>query len=105
MQCYTQLTPSTAVSASVCLPFLSASANNLIVANESLLQIFVLKSVITDAPENPAADGAANKVPVKTQRKERIHTTKLVLISQYEVSGTITALARVKTARSKSGGE
>ena len=98
MQCYTQLTPPTAVTDAVCLPFLSSTANNLILAKTSLLQIYALKSVITDSldPQPNSQD--------KT-RKERIHTTKLVLISQHEVSGTITSLARVKTARSKSGGE
>ena len=102
MQCYTQLTPPTAVSACVCLPFLSASANNLIVSKESLLQIFVLKSVVTDLPDSGEPAEASQG---RSQRRERLHTTKLVLIGQYEVSGTITALARVKMAPSKSGGE
>ena len=122
MQCYTELTPPTAVTHSVSLPFLSASANNLIVAKNSLVQIFSLKSVITevdhdsrrsfpngDNPHGQAAKG--NNVDLlahpdqKLQRGERLHTTKLVLVSQYELSGTITSLARVKTLRSKSGGE
>lgn len=34
-----------------------------------------------------------------------MHTTKLVLIAEYNLSGTITSIARVKILRSKSGGE
>ena len=90
MQCYTDVLPPTAVTHSLSLPFLSASANNLVVAKTSLLQIFSLKSVISDG-----VDGSS----------ERIHTTKLVLIAQYDLSGTITSIARVKILKSKSGGE
>jgi len=81
MQCYTQLVPPTAVNACVSLPFLSATANNLVVAKSSLLQVFSLKAVIRD----------------------KLSLTKLVLVGQYELPGIITALARVK-AKSRSGG-
>ena len=103
MQCYTQLIAPTAVTHSLSLPFLSATANNLVVAKTSLLQIFALKSVLVEA-----ADGTTTSVKAGgsgQQRRERLQTTKLVLISQYEIPGTITALARVKILRSKSGGE
>ncbi|KAL8732617.1 MAG: hypothetical protein Q9166_002592 [cf. Caloplaca sp. 2 TL-2023] len=116
MQCFTELTPPTAVSHSLSLPFLSASANNLIVAKTSLLQIFSLKSVlaesssITDGSLNARrasinGPGSANRVTGTLQRADRAPTTKLVLIAQYELSGIVTSLARVKIQNSKSGGE
>ena len=105
MQCYTQLTPPTAVTASVSLPFLSSAANNLIVAKTSLLQVFALKSVVADYAESSRDFHSRGKQSERLQRRDRVHSSKLVLISEYEISGTITALARVKAQRSKSGGE
>ncbi|KAK3177207.1 hypothetical protein OEA41_008536 [Lepraria neglecta] len=119
MQCYVELTPPTAVTHSISLPFLSPSANNLIVAKSSLIQIFSLKSVIASpsdgASRNNAqssgrtqhetANGPNSSLPDSTRRGDRLHTTKLVLVAQYELSGTITSLARVKILQSKSGGE
>ncbi|KAL8824130.1 MAG: hypothetical protein Q9170_008244, partial [Blastenia crenularia] len=116
MQCYTELTPPTAVSHSLSLPFLSASANNLIVAKTSLLQVFSLKSVLADsnltsesttdprrASINPL--GSTNPATGSFQRGDRAPTTKLVLIAQYELSGVVTSLNRIKILKSKSGGE
>ena len=105
MQCYTQLTPPTAVTASVSLPFLSSAANNLVVAKTSLLQIFTLKSIITDYVDSTKDPVPQARSLEKPRRKDRVHSSKLVLVSEYEISGTITALARVKAQRSKSGGE
>ena len=105
MQCYTQLTPPTAVTASVSLPFLSSAANNLAIAKSSLLQIFALKSVVTDVAENTRDSGLQGRQSDKLQRRDRVHLSKLVLIGEYEISGTISALARVKAQRSRSGGE
>lgn len=119
MQCYTELTPPTAVTHSLALPFLSASANNLIVAKTSLLQIFSLKSVVTstsDAPSRNAqisshnqreeAHGPDSSLPHSaTAKGDRVHTTKLVMVAQFELAGSVTSLARVKIFRSKSGGE
>ena len=101
MQCYSEVTAPTAVTHSVSLPFLSSAANNLIIAKTNLLQIFGLKSVVTIAPSasiNQPTDAAG-------PAKERGQTTKLTLIAQYELSGTVTALSRVKILKSKSGGE
>lgn len=119
MQCYTELTPPTAVTHSLALPFLSASANNLVVAKTSLLQIFSLKSVVTHANDSSSriaqiasqnqredANGPDSSLPHSaTVKGDRQHTTKLVLVAQFELAGTITSLARVKILRSKSGGE
>ena len=119
MQCYTELTPPTAVTHSLALPFLSASANNLIVAKTSLLQVFSLKSVVTnnsdDSSRNAQHSGQnqpeeargpdSSLPPSATTKGDRVHTTKLVLVAQFELAGTITSLARVKILQSKSGGE
>ena len=110
MQCLTHLIPATAVTHCVSLPFLSSSANNLVVAKTSLLQIFSFKSVAEDASEVTShspidQDDPQNKGPPRTSKRERVQTTKLVLIAQHELAGTVTALARVKLLRSRSGGE
>ncbi|RMZ91447.1 hypothetical protein DV736_g1312, partial [Chaetothyriales sp. CBS 134916] len=81
MQCYSELLPPSGVTQALVLPFTSASANNLVIGRTSLLQIFTQKR------PNPNQDG------------------KLVLIAQYQLSGTITSLGRVAIAKSKSGGE
>ena len=105
MQCYTELTAPTAVTHCLSLPFLSPSANNLIVAKSSLLQIFSLKSVVSQNPSSssPASDQVTS--PTTGKPLDRLPTTKLILIAQYELSGTITSLARVKILNSKSGAE
>ena len=111
MQCYTELTPPTAVTHSLSLPFLSASANNLIVAKTSLLQIYSLKTLITLTVDRSLSNEAntngpdASNLDSVTSRADRLPSTKLVLVAQYELSGTITSLARVKILQSKSGGE
>jgi cleavage and polyadenylation specificity factor subunit 1 len=85
MQCYTELTPPTAVTHSLTLPFISADSDNLIVAKTSLLQIFKTKSV----PR-----------PGRERSKESAHDTKLVLVCEYTLSGTITSLVGVKVQAS-----
>ncbi|ORY68642.1 CPSF A subunit region-domain-containing protein [Pseudomassariella vexata] len=128
MQCYTELTPPTAVTHSLALPFTSAQSNNLVVARASLLQIFT-KSVSAEF------DNARNPQNVQSQsskltghydsrindddgleasflggdamiiRSDRSSYTKLVLVAEYPLSGTVTGLARVKLPTCKSGGE
>ena len=104
MQCYKQVLAPTAVHASVSLPFLSATANNLIVAKSSVLQVFALKSVVSGTRDDSTAvsQAAPNGRP---QRRDRAHLTKLVLISEHQVAGTVTSLARISGARSKTGGD
>lgn len=109
MQCYTELTAPTTVTHSLSLPFLSPSANNLVVAKTNLLQIFSLKSMITTTNEVQSSSAANGPDPPSpnptTTRHDRQHTTKLVLVAQYELAGTITSLARVKILQTKSGAE
>jgi cleavage and polyadenylation specificity factor subunit 1 len=117
MQCFTELTPSTAVTHSVCLPFLSAKSTNLVVAKSSLLQIFETKSVIgqaeisskddeVEASPHDVAAGTFDRTyfsnDVAFQRLE--NTTKLVLIGEYPLSGTVTALNKIKPVQTKSDG-
>ncbi|RDL33101.1 Uncharacterized protein BP5553_08540 [Venustampulla echinocandica] len=124
MQCYTELTPPTAVTHSLSLPFTSADSNNLIVAKTSLLQIFATKviAVELDVPAKGELSaeqlGVFDKSANDDDRLEstflgtgsmvpppRANRTKLVLVAEYTLSGTITSLARIKTLTSKSGGE
>jgi cleavage and polyadenylation specificity factor subunit 1 len=118
MQCYSELTPPTAVTHSLCFPFVSANANNLVVAKTSLLQIFTTKIVATDKESTSEQDkegqfdltsnnddGLEVLGADVAARGDRIRQTKLVLVAEYTLSGTITSLARIKTLSSKSGGE
>ncbi|KAF2266034.1 protein CFT1 [Lojkania enalia] len=110
MQCYTELAPPTAVSHALTLPFLSPKAINLVVAKNSLLQIFELKSTVTEVPsdsganaENAAALLGAEATDVAIQRTE--HTSKLVLIGEFPLAGTIISLARIKALDTRSKAE
>jgi cleavage and polyadenylation specificity factor subunit 1 len=107
MHCLTQLIPPTAVTHAITLPFLSSSANNLVVAKTSLLQVFGLKSTIAASSPGGAREESHLSNGVgrgRGDRNERTIDTKLVLLAEYELAGTVTALCRVKT-RSRSGGE
>lgn len=118
MQCVTELTPPTAVTHSVCLPFLNAKASNLVVAKRSLLQIFETKAILgqSDASnhdgevETSPQDVAAGTIDrtyfssdVAFERLE--HKTKLVLIGEYPLSGTVTSLQKITPMQTKSGGD
>lgn len=111
MQVYTELTPPTAVNDAVSLAFLGPRAHNLVVAKTSLLQIFELKSIVTEANQSakdgpqPAlsADDPAEPADIFVQRTE--HTSKLVLVAEYPLEGTILSLARIKALDTKSGGD
>ena len=123
MQCYTELTPPTAVTHSLTLPFVSATSINLVVAKTSLLQIFTTKTVNIDVEGASERDGSKRNEKYdptindddgletsflgvdSVLRAERTRRTKLVLVAEYMLSGTITSLARIKITNSKSGGE
>ncbi|KAI9805396.1 MAG: hypothetical protein M1825_000647 [Sarcosagium campestre] len=127
MQCFTELTPPTAVTHSLSFPFTSADSLNLVVAKTSLLQIFKVKSVSKEvdtavsardastgdnvqplerrAQKGEGADASFLVADIVLQRAERYHDTKLVLVAEYPLSGTVTSLARVKILESKSGAE
>src|ERR1700753_2622929 len=117
MQCYSELTPPTAVTHAVSLPFLGPKASNLVVAKTSLLQIFELKSITTEGARSTAesngeplqrtntenSDGAFLGSELALQRTET--TSKLVLVGEYALSGTVIGLRNVKILNAKSGGE
>ncbi|KAJ4114805.1 mRNA cleavage and polyadenylation factor subunit [Fusarium equiseti] len=125
MQAYTELAAPSAVTHSLTVSLTSATANNLVVAKGSLLQIFTTKTIAAEFdPENqpvqptkpePEFDHRANDddglessflggetMIVKT---DRTNNTKLVLVAELPLSGTITGLAKIKTKHSKCGGE
>lgn len=94
MQCYTELLPPSGVTHALSVPFLSATANNLLVARTSLLQIFSVRAVsskLETSNDNLVQQGQ--------------ETNKLVLEREYPLPGTITDFCRVKVLNSKSGGE
>lgn len=81
MQCYTEIVPPSGITQALAVPFISAGSINLIVARTSVLQIF------------------SQKQPDQSQE------TKLVLVAEYHLSGTVTALGRLQIENSKSGGD
>ncbi|CAD0049478.1 unnamed protein product [Aureobasidium pullulans] len=105
MQCYTELVAPTAVSNAVALPFIAPGATNLVVAKTSLLQVFALKTIATDTKPSSLsnADATATEGPESVHRLE--NTSKLVLLGEYPVSGTITSLQRVKALNTKTGAD
>ena len=109
MQCYTELAPPTAVSHAVSLPFVAPRAHNLVVAKNSLLQLFELRATVTevrageDVAENAAANADTEAADVQVQRTE--NTSKLVLLGEFPLAGTVISLARVKALNTKSRAE
>lgn len=126
MQCYTELTPPTAVTHSLTIPFVSARSNNLIVAKSSLLQIFETKTITAEVDSSQSSTLHSTKTTAQYdsrrnddegleasflggdaafQKSDRTDNTKLVLVSEITLSGTVTGLARIKTPETLSGGE
>ncbi|KAI1077379.1 CPSF A subunit region-domain-containing protein [Whalleya microplaca] len=125
MQCYTELTPPTAVTHSLSLAFTSAQSNNLVVAKASLLQIFTTKAVSAelDKAQNAQLHSSRSNEHYDTRindddglessflgdsilvKSDRSNYTKLVLVAEFSLAGTITGLARIKSPSSASGGE
>lgn len=95
MQCYTELLPPTTVTHAVTLPFLSQNEENLVVAKTSLLQVFRLRHVPTDGKTSESTDAEGHAAIER----------KLSLVGEYKLSGTVTALQRVKILHGKSGGD
>lgn len=128
MQVYSELVAPSAVTHSLSLPLTSATASNLVVAKGSLLQIFTTKTISaeidaqTHGPqssikeENRHFDHRVNDddggfeasflggdaIIVKA---DRATNTKLVLVAEIPLAGTVIGLARVKVKDTASGGE
>ncbi|KAG6063323.1 hypothetical protein E4U32_001379 [Claviceps aff. humidiphila group G2b] len=129
MHVYTELVAPSAVTHSLSLPLTSATANNLVVAKGSLLQIFTTKCI--SAELDPLVQGGLSSSvkdgqqqhfdPCMTDevgleasflggesmivRTDRSNNTKLVLVAEIPLAGTVIGLARVKVRNTVSGGE
>ncbi|KAI1136113.1 CPSF A subunit region-domain-containing protein [Hypoxylon sp. FL0543] len=126
MQCYVELTPPTAVTHSLCLPFITAQSNNLVVARASVLQIFATKPVSAelDKAQNAQLQSTRSNEHYDTRvnddegleasflggdsvlvRSDRSNLTKLVLVAEFTLAGTITGLARIGSKTTVSSGD
>jgi cleavage and polyadenylation specificity factor subunit 1 len=128
MQSYTQLIKATAVTHSLFLPFLSSSSSELVVAKTDLIQIFALKTISEDlsaAKRKPTSrtngntNGFDRRVlgngaelgeglldpDIQLQRVDNASSTKLVLVAEFLLAGSVTGIARVKANGTKSGGD
>jgi cleavage and polyadenylation specificity factor subunit 1 len=122
MQCYTELTPPTAVTRSTTLQLIPGQGTNLVVAKSSLLQIFRTKVVATEIAPQANGQRARNAARYESRlandddgleasflggdslglRTDRANTTRLVLVAESPLAGTITGLARIKTPNARS---
>ncbi|KAK7985393.1 hypothetical protein PG988_003015 [Apiospora saccharicola] len=113
MQCYSELTPPTAVTHSIVLPFTSAQSSNLVVARASLLQIFTTKTVSAELEHAQKSNLESTKatsqydsrfnddvglessflggdsVPVRSDRSQH---TKLVLVAEYPLDAKLSTV-------------
>ncbi|KYK58160.1 Cleavage factor two protein 1 [Drechmeria coniospora] len=126
MQVYSELTAPSAVTHSLSLSLTSATSNDLVVAKGSLLQIFTTKSISAELdPQNHHQEEASNaeaKFDGRANdddglessflggeallvRTDRSSNTKLVLVAEMPLAGTVIGLARIKVASTASGGD
>ncbi|KAK0391689.1 hypothetical protein NLU13_1188 [Sarocladium strictum] len=131
MQVYTELVAPSAVTHSLALPLTSPTANNLVVAKGSLLQIFATTSIAADIDaQDPSSTGQASATATAASdrrfdhrandddglessflggemlvRADRSQNTKLVLVAEIPLAGTVIGLARIKLKNTTSGGE
>lgn len=126
MQCYTELAPPTAISHAVSASLTRPNSNDLVVARTSVLQVFTYKIIQDELDTDPQRRVAANisgqmidrrllengeldptllSQETAAQWSEQRQLTKLVLVAEYHLSGTICSLARVKLQSSKTGGD
>ncbi|TWU76228.1 mRNA cleavage and polyadenylation factor subunit [Metarhizium rileyi] len=127
MQVYTELLAPSAVTHSLSLPLTSPSANNLVVAKGSLLQIFSTVSISAELdPQTQGAQSSAKDDDAHFDhrandddglessflggeslivRADRANNTKLVLVTEIPLAGTVIGMARVKVKNTPSGGE
>lgn len=124
MQCYTELTPATAVTHSTTLQFIPGQGTNLVVAKSSILQIFRTKVVATEVDTSESNVHAARSATryesrlvndddgLETSflggdslalRTDWANNTKLVLVAEASLAGTVTGLARIKTPNARHG--
>ncbi|KAF3276930.1 mRNA cleavage and polyadenylation factor subunit [Orbilia oligospora] len=124
MQVYTEITDPTAVNNALALNFISSTERNLVVAKTSLLQIFRLVEY-EDAEGEFALDEAKDEggsdrrvfegrdhedsftveSGMHLQRETIEKTTKLDLVAQYHLYGSVTSMVKIRIPTSKSGGD
>ncbi|PFH57030.1 hypothetical protein XA68_15602 [Ophiocordyceps unilateralis] len=124
MQAYTELAGPSAVTHALTLPLTSATARNLVVAKGSLLQVFTAKTIAADldphaqreAPPQPDAkfdhrvhddDGLESSflgTDAQLVRADPSPNSKLVLVAEIPLAGTVIGLASIKVDNSSSGG-
>ncbi|CEJ85152.1 hypothetical protein VHEMI03686 [[Torrubiella] hemipterigena] len=123
MQVYTELVAPSAVSHSLSLPFTSVTANNLLVAKGSLLQIFETRIIAAEIDNRNQQDEPRNTDRPFDARandddglesdflggeafliQDNSQHTKLVLVAEVAVAGNIIGLARVDVKNTASGG-
>jgi cleavage and polyadenylation specificity factor subunit 1 len=111
---YTELTPPTAVTHSLTLPFTSLAASNLLVAKTNILQVFttvtVQTSLSTPTPSDPDAaigrrlsgdeEQGAFAGELTLQRSTVEDVCKLRLVAEFTISGEITGMVRVAAPQS-----
>ncbi|PWW76051.1 hypothetical protein C7212DRAFT_280229 [Tuber magnatum] len=117
---YTELTAPTSVSFSLKLPFTSATSENVLVAKTSLLQIFTTTTYETELSSASVNTKQPSDIDRRTldvdeeqtfaadialQRSQVESVTKLVLVAEYPLSGSVTGLQRIKLLSTRSGGE
>lgn len=128
---YTELTDPTAVNAALYVSFTSPTTQNLVIAKTSLLQIYSITTIETELEGSSSQLGSfsslanGNNGPqefdrriqdtdqeqtflgadVLPQRSQREPVTKLVLVAEYHLSGTLTSMVKIRAVSSKSGGE
>src|SRR5688572_11221937 len=126
MQCYTEITPPTAVTHSLTLQFVPGQGANLVVAKSSLLQIFRTKIVSTEIePTQSNGNRKQNTSRYENRlandddgleasflggdslatRPDRVNHTKLVLVTETQLAGTVTGLAKIKRQSANSSGD
>jgi cleavage and polyadenylation specificity factor subunit 1 len=109
MQCYTEIAPPTAVSHAVHLPFTAPRANNLVVAKNSLLQIFELTATSETTYDEDTNTGTAGLLQdtevVDAPLLRTENTAKLVLVGEFPLAGTVISLARIKALNTETKAE
>ncbi|KXX80155.1 Protein cft1 [Madurella mycetomatis] len=124
MQCYTELTPATAVTHSTTLQFIPGQGTNLIIAKSSILQVFRTRVVSTEVDASQS-NGHGTRSATRYEgrlandddglessflggdslglRTDRANNTKLVLAAEASLAGTITGLARIRRPNARHG--
>ncbi|KAF3920892.1 hypothetical protein ABW21_db0207301 [Orbilia brochopaga] len=125
MQVYSEVTDPTAVNNALALNFISPTERNLVVAKTSLLQIFRLVEY-EDADDEYGGDGGKDgeggsdrrvyegrdhedsftlESGMHLQRETVEKTTKMVLVNQYHLYGSVTSMVKIRIPTSRSGGD